>query len=334
MAFSLSNWFKGKPEGESESVDFQTPPEHAEEASPNNSPPASVRTVTPTAGASQVQRPVKPARSFRPPGPFAAHGQAAHYHQGPCDHAVYAQCRYGPMVPPPPAVPTESVSPAFKPTAPDVTVNLEIGDFLDRLPPSFLKEGSFDRHQKVAFEASELYSDLAKGRASVPASVIYRRCPEVFSRPVSDTEDVEVPLPLQKLSSRWVMALSTRTDQVEEENVGEIETPFLQVAMEDNARVPTAAGSTSGAFRPLAGVSANGAFRSDHTSPAETDEEAMPVRPSRTGTPFRRFRRSSWPLKFRRFRLRRRRQRPLARSLLANDHPRPCARLLPAARFV
>ncbi len=59
-----------------------------------------------------------------------------------------------------------------------------------------------------------------------------------------------MPLPLRKLVEQMGTALSTRHDQVEEENVGEIETPFLQVAMEDNARLPTAAGSAVGAVRP------------------------------------------------------------------------------------
>ena len=281
MAFSLSNWFKGKEsEDGSEPTDVQSPSAHAEAPPAPNPPPASVRTVTPTHGASQVQRPV----SLRDPSarPATLTVAPAKLPQSGKVTPVLPPARKVSMGAgfPAPAAPVAPLQPAFKPVAPDVTVSLEIGDFLDRLPTNFLKGDPVDRQQKVAFEASELYSDLSKGRASVPASVIYRRCPEIFSRPVSDTEDVEVALPLQKLVEQMGMALSTRTDQVEEENVGEIETPFLKVAMEDNAQLPTAAGTTAGAIRPPAPA----AFRPGQQAPAaETDEEEPPVRPHRPG---------------------------------------------------
>ena len=172
-------------------------------------------------------------------------------------------------------------APAFVPPAPDVTVSLEIGDFLDRLPATLVQTGSFDRSKKVEFQASELYSDLSKGRASVPASVIYQRCPELFSRPVTETEDVEVPLPLRKLVEQMGTAISTRHDQVQEENVGEIETPFLQVAMEDNARLPSVAGSTVGAVRPITSLKPSAQPATEEA--AEPAEGVTASRPPRTG---------------------------------------------------
>ena len=147
----------------------------------------------------------------------------------------------------------ELAAPASAPVPADVasvTVSLEVGDFFDRLPPGYVQTGHVDRHRRVDFHASEVYSDLTKGRASVPASVIYQKCPELFSRPVTDEEDTEVSLPLQKLVEQLSQAFQTRTDQVAEENVGEIETPFLQVAMEDSARLPKAAGTTAGRAPP------------------------------------------------------------------------------------
>ena len=156
-----------------------------------------------------------------------------------------------PQAPAPVATVAASIpAPAPKLDAPDVAVVLEVGDFVDRLPPNFLNPGPFDRHHKIEFRASELYSDLTKGRASVPASTIYAKYPSIFARPVSDTEDVEVSLPLQKLVEQLSAAFHTRTDQVAEENVGEIETPFLQVAKEDSERLPTAVGTVAGAIRP------------------------------------------------------------------------------------
>ena len=262
MAFSLSNWFKGKPT--TSAPDSETIPAPQElTASPAPAAPpqhGSVRTVTPSATPQQPRATVN-AREAQQRAPISLPTSK-----------LPVSGKVTPVQPPRKVsfpgggVAPESVrvaaAPAYTPPAPDISVSLEIGDFIDRLPPNFVQSGSHDRHKKVEFPAAELYSDLSKGRASVPASVIYARCPEIFTRPVTQTEDVEVPLPLQKLVEQMGAALSTRTDQVGEENVGEIETPFLQVAMEDNARVPSAAGTTAGPIRPPGGP------RSDSALPA------------------------------------------------------------------
>ena len=264
MAFSLSSWFKGKPSSEQD--DGQSPnavptPEAAPAPVPVASPaaaPSAVRTVMPKSSqpvslrdpgtrqpvslTSAIPPPATTNRvtSVRPPGrkisfPIPSVSKPVPTAAQPVASAPVA------------AVPS---TPAPMPEAPDVAVILEVGDFVDRLPPGFLNAGPFDRHQQIEFRASELYSDLTKGRASVPASTIYAKFPALFARPISDTEDVEVALPLQKLVEQLSAAFQTRADQVAEENVGEIETPFLQVAKEDSERLPTAAGTVAGAIRP------------------------------------------------------------------------------------
>ena len=280
MAFSLSNWFKSKSsttEAEPE-TEIPTPAAVAAPVHP------SVRTVTPNQQQAPVslreptvRQPVALTATKLPVSgkvtPVLPASRKVSFAPGTAVTATPSEAAPAPATP----------APAFVPPAPDVTVSLEIGDFLDRLPTNFVRSGSFDRSRKVEFQASELYSDLSKGRASVPASVIYERCPELFSRPVTETEDVEVPLPLRKLVEQMGTALSTRHDQVEEENVGEIETPFLQVAMEDNARLPTAAGSTIGAVRPVAPLKPAASGPSDSEAATEPAEGIAPTRPHRTG---------------------------------------------------
>ncbi len=256
MAFSLSSWFKGKPDGSETDGDAahtkpgkettrltsvpppapSAPPPAVRTVLPNNPPPAPVSLRTPGAPlAPGAKPPVTRNLSVRPPARKVSF---------PVPSAVAA--------PSPAVVPVARpvAMPAPVPQAPDTTVNLEVGDFIDRLPPGFLAPGEPDRLRVIEFRASELYSDLARGRASVPASTIYAKCPELFARPVTDTEDAEIQLPLQKLVEQLSAAFTTRVDQVAEEQVGEIETPFLQVAMEDNARLPTAMGTNAGAIRP------------------------------------------------------------------------------------
>ena len=296
MAF-LSRLFKGKPSSETEDV---APSNGAptKQATPVAVPtpaaaaaPLAVRTVMPKASAQPVNlrdpgaRPpvsltstippqvttnripaVRPAgRKITFPMPASPRPMAA----SPQPQVLRK------VVSPVPVVP----APAPVLEAPDATVTLEIGDFIDRLPPNFLNSGPVDRHQKIDFQASELYSDLTKGRASVPASTIYAKVPAIFARPVTDTEDTEVSLPLQKLVEQLSAAFQTRADQVAEENVGEIETPFLQVAKEDGERLSTADGTASGAVRPAAPAAPS--------IPPPTLEESdadFPVRPThRTG---------------------------------------------------
>lgn len=141
--------------------------------------------------------------------------------------------------PPPPEeielAPPVPVEPS--PTMVGKTIALELGDFLDRIPGSFLKQGPFDLKRRIEFQATDLYSDLSRGRASVPVSIISRTVPDIFAKQVSETEDVEIQLPLQKLVEQ-IGDFQTRTDQIAPEQVAEIETPFLQVAKEDLAKFP------------------------------------------------------------------------------------------------
>ena len=293
MAFSLSNWFKGKSNATAEPPVEKNGSASTSTAAPTAPPaPAKSKTATPP-----VTRVVPAVRKVVPNSvqPVSLRDPSA---RGPMSLGVSAPAGPGAsrpvtnLMPPrkisfgnPAAVaaahpsapeqyaPQSAPEPEPMPSSvPEVTVTLEVGDFIDRLPPTLLSGGAVDRRQPVEFLSSELYSDLTKGRASVPASVIYAKCPELFSRPVSETEDAEVTLPLAKLVEQLTPALQTRADQVAEENVGEIETPFLQVAMEDSTRLPTAAGTTAGAIpsaKPL--------------PTAPTSAELPPRPPHRTG---------------------------------------------------
>ena len=272
MAFSLSSWFKTKPSGETD-----------EDGTPNGSPgkdavpagaaPAPTPVATPAAVRTVMPKSAQPV-SLRDPGarqPVSLTGALpppVTTNRLPAPRPPARKVTFPvPAMPRPVLTMPGSSGAAMAPTAspvavavipastpppeaPDVTVTLEIGDFLDRLPPGFLSPAPVDRHHKIEFRASEVYSDLTKGRASVPASTIYEKYPALFVRPVTDTEDVEIALPLQKLVEQLSAAFQMRADQVAEENVGEIETPFLQVAKEDGERLPTATGTVAGAIRP------------------------------------------------------------------------------------
>ncbi len=269
MAFSLSSWFKGKPESESggapaENGEGSALPPGAPFPRTAHVPPGRVtarvvRTVTPqppqpkvTVRAPSARQAIAlPVEGLGESGENAvrtasAVPQGRKISFGAAPDALgrpFGEMSRGEVEPSAPQVPA----------GPDLPVILEVGDFVDRLPSSLLQSGALDRKRRVEFRASELYSDLTKGRASVPASIIYQKCADIFSRPITATEDIEVALPLQKLVEQMSTSLQTRQDQVAAENVGEIETPFLQVALEDNARLPAATGTSTG---PIAAAKA------------------------------------------------------------------------------
>ena len=294
MAFSFSKLFKGKPDAEGETAPGTNA--QGEIPAPAISPapaasPGAVRTVLPSGTPAPVslrtpgapipttpdgaRPPVTRNLPVRPP----ARKVSFPVPSGAAPTPVPAAVPPPPIsMTPPPAKRVSAPAPAPTLEAPDVAVNLEVGDFIDRIPPGFLSGNAVDCRRVVEFRASELYSDLSKGKASVPASTIYAKCPEIFTRAVSDEEDAEIQLPLQKLVEQLSAAFTTRTDQVAEENVGEIETPFLQVANEDNARLPKAAGTIAGAIRPVSDLPI--------APPTQaTVDTGLPQRPAhRTGT--------------------------------------------------
>lgn len=256
----FSNWFKSKPDGSApngaETLADQPEAPATAPGAPAPRAVASVRTVRPNpVQPVRLSGPVSrsPISLTSPTGPQAG-GHSAY--ASPASRKVAFGSSEGgetekvaaPVVPPsvdqPPALPVN----------PDGVVHLELGDFIDRIPANFLGSASYDRHQGIDFLVSELYSDLSRGRATVPASIIYRKCPEIFARPVSETEDVEVHLPMHRVVEQMGATFAPRVDQTAEESVAEIETPFLQVAMEDNARLPKAPGTSVGATARAVGL--------------------------------------------------------------------------------
>lgn len=82
---------------------------------------------------------------------------------------------------------------------PDSEVKLLLGDIIHRIPSHFLKPGPHDLKRALQFDIHDLFSDIARGRATVPLSKIAKLCPDIFREQIGLGQDVEVHLPLQKL---------------------------------------------------------------------------------------------------------------------------------------
>jgi hypothetical protein len=76
---------------------------------------------------------------------------------------------------------------------------LRLGDILPRVPPDLLKPGPHDTALQVRFSIDELAEKIARGRVSVPLERLSSAFPNVFRDKNNFPDEVDVPLPLQRL---------------------------------------------------------------------------------------------------------------------------------------
>jgi hypothetical protein len=100
----------------------------------------------------------------------------------------------------PVAAPQIRAEPKLEPSRREFVVLL--GDILDRVPTSFLAAGMHDAQREVRFPQEEFTADIARGRASVRLSRIAAQCPDVFRADLGPSDDIEVRLPVQKLTEQ------------------------------------------------------------------------------------------------------------------------------------
>ncbi len=177
----------------------------------------------------------------------------------------------------------------------DKDIYLEIGDIVERIPPGLL--GNVTPHLKrhISFRLREIFPDLAKGRATVPLSVLYSFCPEIFAQPVAPDDPTPISLPLQKLVEQ-VGTFTQRADQVQPEEVAHFDTPISKVAAEDAGRFrrtnlpdsikPTPTVPQTPALAPKAGEQHQSTDSPTPPSPThQPPPPPPPPRPPQTVTP-------------------------------------------------
>jgi predicted regulator of Ras-like GTPase activity (Roadblock/LC7/MglB family) len=126
-----------------------------------------------------------------------------------------------------------------KPAA-ERTIALQLADLVPHLPAGLLQAAPIDPEQRVLFKASELERGMAKCRPTVLLRSIFQQAPDFFIGDVAATDTREVVLPFAKVLEQFT-ALQVRPDQVCDASVPQLETPFLQMTIEDGQRLGTPA---------------------------------------------------------------------------------------------
>ncbi len=111
---------------------------------------------------------------------------------------------------------------------------LELADILPQLPPDCVKaiEGD-ETKRRVLLKASEVEKGMASGRPSVSIASIYGQIPEIFLKSIAPGDPAQVQLPFAKVLAQFSQ-LQVRADQLRDEAVPHVETPFLKVTLEDS----------------------------------------------------------------------------------------------------
>jgi hypothetical protein len=154
--------------------------------------------------------------------------------------------------------------PASEPAA-ERTITLPMADLVPGIPSELLKM-PVDAERPVVLKAAEVERGMATGRPTVLLRAVYKQAPEFFTSEVPAADLREVALPFTKVVEQFAR-FQVRDDQIVDQECPQLETPFLQVTLEDNKRfeksttlpaakdIPATRPETDGDVRPQSAMS-------------------------------------------------------------------------------
>jgi predicted regulator of Ras-like GTPase activity (Roadblock/LC7/MglB family) len=118
-------------------------------------------------------------------------------------------------------------------------ISLHLADVAPQISADYIKPiESIDGTRRILLKASEVERGMASGKPAVSLATIYQQVPEIFLRSIASTDGAQVQLPFEKVLEQF-SKLQVRNDQERHQAVPQVETPFLQVTLEDNSRFGT-----------------------------------------------------------------------------------------------
>ena len=112
-------------------------------------------------------------------------------------------------------------------------ISLQLSDIIQQVPVGYIKsEESFDPTRRVLLKAVEIEKGMAARNPSVALASIYEQIPEIFLRSVEITDQTRIALPFEKVLDQF-NRVQIRRDQLRDNIVPQVDTPFLVVALEE-----------------------------------------------------------------------------------------------------
>jgi hypothetical protein len=119
------------------------------------------------------------------------------------------------------------------------TISFQLSDILDQLPCGAVKpEKEFDAARAIFLKASDVEKGMAEGKPSAPLSSIYQQAPEIFVKGIGPGDVTPVLLPYAKVLEQF-NNFQVRKDQQHDDDLPQLDTPILQVTLEDTERFGT-----------------------------------------------------------------------------------------------
>ncbi len=177
-------------------------------------------------------------RKLGPPDPFQAAAAPAPVAKA----APAAALRSAGAGAPPPATRSRQLPRAgalgLKPKV-ERTISLELADILKEMPAGQVKsQETLDLSRRVVLNALEIEKGMGESKPSVSLASIYKEAPEIFVHRLAPSESACVPLPYEKVLEQF-RSLRVRPDQVHDDTVPQLDTPFLKVTLEDTEHFGT-----------------------------------------------------------------------------------------------
>ena len=111
-------------------------------------------------------------------------------------------------------------------------IAIPLADLLSQIPEALIQTQALDPERRLLFRAAELESGMSTGQPAVALRAVYQQAPEFFSQPVEEVDPRQVALPFGKVLEQFA-SFQVRPDQISGEPLPQVETPFLQVTLED-----------------------------------------------------------------------------------------------------
>jgi len=116
------------------------------------------------------------------------------------------------------------------------TISLALIDLVPHMPSDVVKpSASFDTEKRVLLKAADVEKGMTSGAPKVSLAFIYQQVPDIFMRKIEASDPTQIALPVDKVLEQFSNA-RLRRDQVTEEPLPQVDTPFLQVTIEDTRK--------------------------------------------------------------------------------------------------
>ena len=161
-------------------------------------------------------------------------------------------------------------------------ISLQLSDIIEQIPVGYIKsEESFDPTRRVLLKAVEIEKGMAARNPSVALASVYEQIPEIFLRSVEITDQTRIALPFEKVLEQF-NHVQVRRDQLRDNIVPQVDTPFLVVALEECEKFGTTIEPLQSSALPSVKVEAASAESFAAAEPEAAKSETVTA-PSRSG---------------------------------------------------